>query len=89
MSDLTAYAFCLFIGMVLAFVFYLLIERVIPSFKCPELPIILPLEKCCEREENSYEDDSDCVVCRSCKEWTCEVKCRACGNVIFQSACCG
>lgn len=46
------------------------------------------IESCCDDENNHYEDDSECVVCHSCKEWTCEVRCRECGDLLFTSACC-
>lgn len=48
-----------------------------------------PGSSCCDNEDNAYEDDSECVTCYRCKEWTCEVKCRECDDVIFNSACCG
>lgn len=39
--------------------------------------------------DETYEDDSECVLCRYCKEWTCVVRCSDCDEVVFESACCG
>lgn len=44
---------------------------------------------CCDDENNHFEDDSECVVCYRCKEWTCETKCRVCcDETISESGCC-
>lgn len=59
-------------------------------------PLVVPTRKprtyrkddCCEQEENYFEDDSEDVICRSRKEHACPVKCRVCGEEIFQSNCC-
>ncbi len=48
-----------------------------------------PEENCCDNENNQYDDDSEDIICRSCKEHACEVKCRVCGEVVFASNCCG
>lgn len=46
-------------------------------------------ETCCDVEDNQYDDDSETVLCRSCREHACEVKCRVCEQTVFQSNCCG
>lgn len=52
-----------------------------------ELKAIAPI--CCEDEKNYYEDEDSLDICRSCKEWTSPVKCRECGDTVFDSSCCG
>jgi hypothetical protein len=44
---------------------------------------------CCDDENNQFDDDSDCVLCRECGEWTTQVKCKECDEVVFSSSCCG
>lgn len=41
--------------------------------------------------ENTYEseDSDDQEICYACGEWTSLVRCKDCGDVVFESACCG
>lgn len=51
--------------------------------------VLHTVETCCEDEDNAYDNEDECIICPSCKEWACEVKCRECGDMIFESNCCG
>lgn len=46
-------------------------------------------ETCCDDEINHVDDDSEDIICPSCKEHTCPVICTECGEIVFESACCG
>lgn len=57
-----------------------------------EPPLPNEYENCrgCENEEyEDSEESDDQVICMSCKEWTSRVICSVCGDVKFDSSCCG
>lgn len=49
---------------------------------------ILEDEVDCCMEDEGYEDEDNCVICRRCKEWTSVVKCSQCHDILFESSCC-
>lgn len=51
--------------------------------------VLHTVENCCEDEDNHVEDDEECVTCWRCKEWTSQVRCKECDDLVFESVCCG
>ncbi len=44
--------------------------------------------QCCQDDDNIYDDEDEDVICPSCGEHACPVKCRVCGEEVFASNCC-
>lgn len=46
-------------------------------------------DDCCDNPDNHYDDDDQDIICPSCREHACPVRCSECKETVFQSNCCG